>query len=138
MAVSLSDLELALDLASFDSLVGDYFVYVDRKSGQLYYDNDGSEDEIPEDIDDEKKYLLIPEKQDLDLGKRLVLNFASEYLPAQFDEVYAIFNRKGAYQRYKALLTDLGKLEDWYKYETEKTKEALVQWCKENDIEVSL
>ena len=138
MPVTLSDLDLALDYSSFESLIGDHLVYLDRKSGELYYDSDASEDEIPEDIDDSKKYLLIPTKQDLSLGKPLVLEFASEYLPEQADEVRNIFSRKGAYQRYKALLVNLDKLEDWYKYEAEKQKEALVQWCEENEIEVSI
>jgi len=138
MPVPISELDLALDYSSFDSLIGDHFVYLNRKSGQLLYDSDASEDEIPEDIDDSKKYLLIPTKQDLGLGKPLVLEFVSEYLPEHADEVHEIFSRKGAYQRYKGLLENLGKLEDWYKYESEKQKEALVNWGRENEIEVSV
>ena len=138
MPVPLSELDLALDYSSFDSLVGDHYVYLNRMTGQLYYDSDASEDEIPEDVDDSKKYLLIPTKQDLGLGKPLVLEFVSEYLPEHVNEVHAIFSRKGAYQRYKALLCTLEKLEDWYQYEAEKQKEALINWCEENDIEVSI
>ena len=73
-----------------------------------------------------------------DRGKPLVLEFASEYIPEQIDRVSEIFSRKGAYQHFKALLTDIGKLEDWYKYESDKQKEALIQWCKENEIDVSI
>jgi len=138
MAVPLSELDLALDYSSFDSLIGDHFVYLNRKSGELYYDSDASEDEIPEDIDDGKKYLLIPTKQDLGLGKPLVLRFTVEYIPDQIDRVSDIFTRKGAYQRFKTLLIDVGKLEDWHKYESDKQKEALIQWCEVNEIEVSI
>ncbi len=138
MPVPLSELNFALEYVSFDSPIEDHFVYLNRKSGELYYDSYDSEDEIPEDIDDTEKYILVPTRQDLDLGKPLVLEFVSVYLPGQVNEVYEIFRRKGAYQRYKALLSNLGKLEDWYKYESEKQKEALINWCEENKIEVSL
>ena len=136
--MSLSELDLALEFSSHGSLVGDQFVYLKKESGQLYYDSDASEDEIPDDIDDSKKYLQIPTKQDLGLGKPLVLKYVSEHLPEKLNEVHEIFSRKGAYQRYKALLANLGKLEDWYKYESESQKEALIDWCEENEIEVSI
>ena len=67
-----------------------------------------------------------------------MLKYVSEHLSEKVNEVYEIFSRKGAYQRYKALLASLGKLEDWYKYESERQKEALMVWCEENKIEVSI
>src|SRR5437868_15339794 len=59
-------------------------------------DND---EELPDDINDEK-YISIPDKRELDLGKPLVLDFAREFLPDDYDEVRHIFRRRGAYRQY--------------------------------------
>jgi hypothetical protein len=53
-------------------------------------------DELPDDIDDSEKYVQIPNKRELDLGKPLVLNFARQFLPDDFDEVRQIFSSRGA------------------------------------------
>jgi hypothetical protein len=44
-------------------------------------------DSLPDDIDDNEKFLPIPDKRELDLGKPLGLNFARQFLPGDFDEV---------------------------------------------------
>ncbi len=98
----------------------------------------GDSDEIPEDIDDLDKYITIPHKNDLELGKALVIEFTSEYLPEELERVYSIFRRKGAYSRYKDLLENKGALEDWYKFENERRKVALEEWCQENNIEIKV
>src|SRR6516165_3207892 len=56
----------------------------------------------------------IPDKRELDLGKPLVLDFAREFLPVDYDEVRHIFSRRGAYRRYKDLLVRRGALERSY------------------------
>lgn len=96
----------------------------------------GDSDELPEDIDDPDKYITIPHKNELDLGKALVIKFTSEYLPEELDRVYLIFRRKGAYSRYKDLLERKGVLENWYEYENKRQNEALKEWCRENNIEI--
>ena len=96
----------------------------------------GDSDELPDDIDDPDKYITIPHKNELDLGKALVIEFTSEYLPEDLDTVYSIFRRKGAYLRYKDLLERKGVLEDWYEYENKRQNEALKEWCRENNIEI--
>lgn len=96
----------------------------------------GDSDELPEDIDDQDKYIAIPHKNELDLGKVLVIEFTSKFLSEELDEVYSIFRHKGAYSRYKELLERKGVLEDWYKFENERQELALKKWCRENDIEI--
>lgn len=44
-------------------------------------DLDGIEDELPDDVEDDEKYISIPDKRELDLGKPMVLDFAHEFLP---------------------------------------------------------
>ena len=98
MAVSFSDLQLAFEFVSSGGM-GENEAYVDRQSGKIYWHSEfGDNDkELPDDIDDEK-YISIPDKRELDLGKPLVLDFAREFLPADYDEVRHIFSRRGAYR----------------------------------------
>ena len=96
-------------------------------------DND---EELPDDIDDEK-YISIPYKRELDLGKPLVLDFAREFLPDDYDEVRHIFSRGGAYHRYKDLLVRRGVLDLLYDFSNKSEETALRKWCAENGIELS-
>src|SRR5258708_5890139 len=104
MAVSFSDLQLAFEFVSSGGM-GENEAYLDRRSGKIYWHSEFGEndEELPDDIDDEK-YISIPDKRELDLGKPLVLDFAREFLPDDYDEVRHIFSRRGAYRRYKDLL----------------------------------
>ena len=72
--------------------------YLCKESGKIYCHSEfvPDLDELPGDIDDEEKYLRIPDQRDLDLGKSLVLDFAREFLPDDFDMVRDIFRKRGA------------------------------------------
>lgn len=108
-----------------------------RESGQIFYISDvGDSDELPEDIEDDEKYIAIPHKKELDLGKSLALDFTLKCLPDELERVQTIFHRKGAYSRFKDLLDRKGLLDDWYKYEETESNAALREWCRENKIEV--
>jgi hypothetical protein len=114
-----------------------YKSYLCKETGEIFYTSEmGDSDELPEDIDDTEKYISIPHKNELDLGRALVLEFTSAYLPEELDEVYLIFRHKGAYSRYKDLLERKGALEDWYQFENERRELALKGWCQENQIEL--
>ena len=91
---------------------------------------------MPEDIEDGAKYAKLPDPRDLDLGKELVLRFAAERLDEHYDEIAAIFSRKGAYRRFKEFLRRFGALDSWYEFENSSTEKALRDWCAENGVEV--
>ena len=111
--------------------------YISRKTGDVYYTSElGDSDELPDDIDDASIYVSVPHKNHLNLGKRLVFEFVSEFLPDDYDQVSNIFRRKGAYSRFKRLLADRGKLDDWYSFEDERERRALLKWCEDNDIKI--
>src|SRR5438045_8067137 len=113
MPVSFSDLQLAFEFVSSGGM-GENEAYLDRQSGKIYWHSEfGDNDEkLPDDIDDEK-FIAIPNKQELDLGKALALDFAREFLPDNYDEVRQLFNQRGAYRRFKALLLRRGALQRW-------------------------
>jgi ubiquinone/menaquinone biosynthesis C-methylase UbiE len=111
-----------------------------RRTGKIYFhsefsDLDEPDDEkLPEDFDEDENYIAIPDKRELDLGKPLVLDFAHEFLPNDFDEVRYIFSRRGAYQKFKSLLVRRKALDRWYEFESKATERALREWCKINSV----
>ena len=137
MPVSFSDLQLAFEFVSSGGM-GENEAYLDRQSGKIYWHSEfgDNDEELPNDIDDEK-YISIPDETELDLGKRLVLDFAREFLPVDYDEVRHIFSRRGAYRRYKDLLVRRGALERWYDFSNKAEEAVLREWCAENGIDFS-
>jgi hypothetical protein len=108
---------------------------INRKTGESFYASLMSDyDELPEDVDESDDYIGIPHKNDLDLGKPLVMEFVRERCPEEVDRVLAIFGRRGAYGRFKDFLEQKGLLEEWYAFEELRTREALLRWCEENGI----
>jgi hypothetical protein len=137
MPISFADLQDAFLFVNFGA-PDENEAYLDRQSGKIYCHSEygDNDEELPDDIGDEK-YITIPDKRELDLGKPLVLDFVSQFLPDDYDEVRRIFSRKGAYGRYKDLLAERGALERWYDFENKAEEAALREWCAENGIELS-
>jgi hypothetical protein len=141
MPTSIAEIIDALEIASLSN-VGECEAFVCRQSGKIFtrmdpLDVGEVDEELPDDIDDEKKYVQVPDKRAFDLGKPLVLDFAREFLPQDFDDVRDMFRRRGAYARFKGLLNQRRTLEQWYDFERQATERALREWCKLNSIELS-
>jgi hypothetical protein len=137
MAVSFSDLRLAFQFVTSGG-IGENAAYLDRQSGRIYWHSEfgDNDEELPDEIDDEK-YISIPDKRELDLGKPLVLDFVREFLPVDYNEVCDIFSRRGAYRRSKELLVRRDALERWYDFSNKSEETGLREWCAENGIELS-
>jgi len=138
MPVSWNELVLAFEFVGTGS-THENQVFLCKQTGELYWRSDWSDDldQLPDDIDDAEKYIQIPHKRELDLGKPLVFGFVGQFLPDDYDEVQRIFRRKGAYPRFKELLARRGALDQWYAFESKAEEEALRGWCELNSIEVS-
>jgi hypothetical protein len=102
MRVSFGELCDAFEFVNFGGH-GEHQAFICKSSGKIYwYSEDTHEfEELPDDLEDEEKYVSIPNRQDLDLGKRLVLDFVHQYLRDDVAEVHRIFNKRGAYARFK-------------------------------------
>jgi hypothetical protein len=138
MTVKFKDIEDAFDFLNF-SQMSNSEAYLEKETGKIYLYSDLMDDELeelPEDVYDEDKYIALPDKNELDLGKKLVFDFASKFLPDDFEQVDFIFSRKGAYSNFKQLLAEKGLLDKWYKYEEEAEEKALREWCEWNDIKL--
>jgi hypothetical protein len=112
--------------------------FLSRETGAVYWRSEDGDnfDEVPTDVDEPDKYLSIPHKADLGLGKPLALRFAEELMAHDIGRVREIFSRRGAYARFKDLLSNRGMLERWHGFEAAAHKRALVQWCEENGVEI--
>lgn len=97
---------------------------------------DVEDDDDPNDFDDADGYISVLYKNELDLGRRLVLRFVGQEMPRDYDTVADYFRRRGAYSRFKDLLQRRGKLERWYEFEHRATDAALLAWCDENGIQL--
>jgi hypothetical protein len=133
------ELESAMHFVSADSM-GEHEARICRESGKIFWLSELIEEEepLPDDIDNDECYVSVPSQRDLDLGKHLVLKFMESELPEHQDEVGRIFSRKGAYARFKSLLEQFGKLDDWYSYERAAVRAALCEWACEEGIEAEV
>ena len=107
-------------------------------TGRIFYHSDmGGIDEVLDEDVDFDDCLVIPHKNDLDLGQRLVFEFVDRQLPEDSDRVRLFFRKSGAYRRFKDLLESKDLLDMWYDFENQREEQALREWCHEKEIELS-
>jgi hypothetical protein len=137
MPVNFSDLLDAYEFVSV-TVTGEHQAYLCKQSGRIVLWSEGldEEDELP-DLDDNEKYLLVPDKRELDLGTRLVMDFARNFLPDDFYEVRRIFSKRGAYRQFRMLLERRRAIDQWYDFQAKATERALRDWCQANSIELA-
>ena len=134
--MTFEDIEYAFDFVS-SSPPGEHLAVVHRVTGETFiYSYITDDGDLPDDVDENDDYLGIPHKNDLDLGKPLVMEFIRQECPDEIDRILAIFSRRGAYRRYKDFLETKDLLETWYAFENRRTREALLKWCAENALVV--
>lgn len=141
MPVKFQDIATAFELANTNGDMGEFRAFVCKETGKIYYQTDFIDaaelnDELPDDIEDEDKYIPLPDKRELDLGKPLVLAFVREFLRDDLDDVRYFFSKRGAYPKFKALLARRRAIDRWHAYENEARKRALRDWCTFHAIEI--
>lgn len=134
MAVKISELIDALAFASGPDYFGNE-AYVNRETDRVVLVSDEfcDAEDMPDTLDPDV-WVQIPQKAELDLGVHLVTGFVGEFMPDLEMTVRGIFQKKGAYARFKTLLEAQGQLKRWYEYEEANTVDALQNWCVENRI----
>jgi hypothetical protein len=95
MRVRFRDLLDAFEFVSISDH-GEHQAFLCKESDEFFWKSEVSHDmdELPHDVEDDTKYIALPDKRDLDLRKPLVPDFAGEILPNDFDEVRYIFSLK--------------------------------------------
>jgi hypothetical protein len=140
MAVSLAKLLDAFEIMDVRGV--ENVVYLCRQTGETFWQSDFPDfeelqDELPDDIEDETKYVQVPDRYDLDLGKALVFDFAREFLPNDCDDIRDFLRKRGGYRRFRALLERRRLLQRWYDFEQEAIRKALRDWCELHGIELT-
>ena len=136
MKIRFDDIENAFLFTSMGSMSENQAILC-KETGEIYYISEmGDSDALPDDVDESDKYIEIPHKNELNLGKNLVSQFVSERIPEEIVNVEKIFRKKGAYSRFKALLEQKGLLDQWHDYGNSRQSEALREWCKDNKIDI--
>ncbi len=131
-----------LDALMFVSAMGygENTAILDKQTGKIYFHSDfGDFDELEQLSDedyDSTIHIDIPHKNDLDLGRDLVFEFVEQFMPEEDEKVSQIFRKRGAYSRYKDLLEYRGMLQKWHDFENQREQLALLEWCKENEINI--
>ena len=137
VAVDARELRNAFDFVSAGDPF-DHSAWICLGTGKIYWRSPATgldDEDLPEDIDNSDRYLAVPSKHDLDLGRQLALTFAAHELPDDYDMVTGFFRRRGAYSRFKSLLQTRGRLASWYEFENRETDEALLAWCAAHSIQ---
>lgn len=133
--VSFEELSLAYEFVG-SAPPGENSAYLCRDTGRIYWTSGSGllDEDTPDDLDISDRYVLVPHKTELGLGRNLALHFVASELPEAYDEVERFFRKAGAYARFKQLLQTNCVLEQWYRYETAAVEQALKDWCAENRI----
>ena len=137
-SVKLGDLEDALLFVGSGEMFGNA-AWVCRETGEALWHSDETDDfgPLPEDIDDAARYVAVPDKHELGLGKPLALEFTRTHLPACYEQVCRMFSHRGAYSRFKDLLERHRSLDAWHQWEAEQTRQALRAWCADNGVNLA-
>lgn len=138
VAIRLSDLIEAFEFVSSGDLF-EHSAYICRKTGEIVFISEGleiEEGDLPSDLSDPVQYQEVPHRRDFDLGRRLALSFVAEEIPECIHDARDIFSRKGAYARFKYLLTANGVLDKWYAFEQAAIDAALREWADEVGIKL--
>lgn len=135
ISIKLTDLRDAFEFANAGFLT-ETNAYVCSETGAIYYVSSEfePEEEVPDDLETSDRYIAVPKRSDLDLGRHLALSFVDQELPDDYALAADFFRKKGAYRRFKGFLDSRGMLEKWYAFEENATETALRQWCADNNV----
>jgi len=137
VSVNAEELRTTFEFVNFGAPL-EHSAYICVDTGKIYWHSllaGLEEEDLPEDLETSDRYIALPHKNDLGLGRRLALAFVDQELSDEYDTVAGFFRRRGAYGRFKALLHARGMLERWYEFENRAMEEALLAWCEENGIQ---
>jgi hypothetical protein len=88
MPTSFKDILEAFEFVGMSGSLGENLAFLCRRTGKIYWHSEFSEvaelnDELPDGVSDEEKYIAIPDKLELGLGKPLERDdFSSNRHPA--------------------------------------------------------
>jgi hypothetical protein len=136
--VDADELLMAVDWVSVRGF--DTEAYICRTTGKIYQaggDDTSLDEDLPKDLKKKKKFLPVPDKQEFDIGRRLLFRFIEEELPDEMETVAGFFSHAGAFGNTKDLLRRKDLLDKWHAYEEQALLEQLREWAEVNGLEVT-
>jgi hypothetical protein len=130
------DLHLAVEFVTGGGSYGAE-AYIDLRSGAILYGGSGAEEPLPKGVHNTKRYLRVPTKKELDLGRDDALAFTEQHAPQLLERAEYIFNAAGAFDRFKHLMREHGLLDAWYAYQDQRLWEELEAWAELHDLHLS-
>ena len=135
MKVKLQDVIDGIDMVSEDSTC-----YLDRETGEVLFiseiaDND-YDDEILELLEEgSDRFIEFPSQWDRNDYQTMV-DFIESLPQRKEQNLLAIsINGSGAFRRFKYTASELGLLDDWYRFLNNAHRELAIEWCEDNEIE---
>lgn len=130
-----SDIEDAFQFVGF-APYGEHEALINPTTGEVILHSDLSDlDPIPPEVDGSDQWLGIPHRSELLPGHRTVFTFVADHLPEDMALVEGFFSRPGAYGNFRNLLAQRGLLDRWHERDNEVFRQAILQWCRDHEIE---
>lgn len=132
MKVKLEDVIEAMEMTDKYS---EYFL--DKQTGEIEWVSDMAmsmveREKICNRLDEHGFYRL---PSSLDIREYDLMNEFIHGLPESVQgQVLSTIRGKGAFRRFKEMLTEMGILQEWYKFRENAFKQLAAKWCRENDI----
>jgi hypothetical protein len=92
------DLHLAVEFVTGGGSYGAE-AYIDLRSGAILYSGSDAEEPLPKGVHNTKRYLRVPTKKELDLGRDDALAFTEQHAPQLLERAEYIFHAAGAFDR---------------------------------------
>lgn len=134
--ISRDDLHLAVEHVTGGGVYGAE-AYIDLQTGAVLLGGDDMEPPLPRNVRTAKRYLPVPSRKELGLGRDDALAFAEQHAPQMLRLAEAMFNGPGAFQRFKALMHDAGLLPQWHAHQDARLWEALEEWVVEEGLQLA-
>lgn len=135
MKVKLQDVIDGIDMVSEDSTC-----YLDRETGEVLFISEIADNDYDDDIlelleEGSDRFIEFPSQWDRNDYQTMV-DFIESLPQRKEQNLLAIsINGSGAFRRFKYTASELGLLDDWYRFLNNAHRELAIEWCKDNEIE---
>ena len=135
MKVKLQDVIDGIDMVSEDSTC-----YLDRETGDVLFISEIADNDYDDDIlelleEGSDRFIEFPSQWDRNDYQTMV-DFIESLPQRKEQNLLAIsINGSGAFRRFKYTASELGLLDDWYRFLNNAHRELAIEWCEDNEIE---
>lgn len=135
MKVKLQDVIDGIDMVSEDSTC-----YLDRETGEVLFISEIADNDYDDDIlelleEGSDRFIEFPSQWDRNDYQTMV-DFIESLPQRKEQNLLAIsINGSGAFRRFKYTASELGLLDDWYRFLNNAHRELAIEWCEDNEIE---